>query len=106
MILFFPLSYGDPLLDLSCLESSPLTKRWMFCSSLVDSFSEHIFGERETDPKDIVEDLLLTSEAESIAAEIGLVAMLLGLGSPALLAIVCSAVVRRVLLSGRPMGME
>lgn len=75
----------------------------MFCSSLVASFSEQSLGDKDTDPEERVEDLLLSSEPESKATDS---AMLLDLPSPVLLATLGRAVVRRLLLSGRGTGME
>lgn len=39
--------YGDTLRALSGLDSSPRTRRWMLCNSLLDSFSEQGFGDSE-----------------------------------------------------------
>lgn len=75
----------------------------MLCRSL-ESFWEHLFGERETEPDDMVEDLLLTSEIESRAADTGLVAMLFF--SMLLPVIEDRAVVSSVLLSGTLIGIE
>lgn len=97
--------YGDTLLGLSCFESSPLTRRWILCNSLVESFSEQVLGEMETEPDDMVDDRLVTSEVESRVAETGLVAILSPFRSAALLAMDGMAVVSRV-LSGTLMGME
>lgn len=78
----------------------------MFCSSLVASFSEQSLGDRDTEPEERVEDLLLSSEPESKATEAGLAARLLDLPSPVLLAPLGRAVLSRLLLSGRGTGME
>lgn len=93
---------GELLLDLSCLESSPLTRRWIFCSSLLASFSAHSFGDKETDPEDRVEDLLVSSESR--AAEAGLATRLGAFPSRVPLGNVWRAVVSRLPLSG--MGIE
>lgn len=55
----------------------------MLCSSLVGSFSAQVFGDREREREDMVEDLLLTSELES---RVGLVAMAFPFSSRALVA--------------------
>lgn len=73
----------------------------MLCNSLMESFPEQVFGDRETEP----DDLLVTSEVESRVAETGLVAMPSPFSSAALLAMEGMAVVSR-LLSGTLIGME
>lgn len=97
-------SQGEPLLDRSCLESSPLTRRWIFCSSLLASLSGHSLGDNETDPEDKVEDLLVISESR--AAEAGLGTRLGPFPSMVPLESEWRAVVRRLLLSGIGMGKE
>lgn len=77
----------------------------MLCNSLVESFSEQVFGDSDTDPDDMVEDRLVTSEVESRVADTGLEAIPSPFISIALLAIVGMVVVSRVLLSGTLMGM-
>lgn len=76
----------------------------MLCSSLVESFSEQVFGESETDPDEIVEERLVTSDVESRVADTGLVAIPSPFISMALLAIAGIVVVSKVLLSGTLMG--
>lgn len=49
-------SYGEPLRGLSWCESSPLTRRWMLCSSLAASFSVQVFGDMETEPDDMLDE--------------------------------------------------
>ena len=93
--------YGDTLRALSCLESSPLTRRWILCSSLLASFSEQVFGEIE----EMVDERLVTSEVESRVAETGLVAMPSPFNSAPPPAMDGMAVVSKV-LSGTLMGME
>lgn len=77
----------------------------MLCNSLVESFPEQVFGDRETEPDDMVDDRLVTSEVESWVAETGLMAMPSPFSSVALLAMEGMAVVSRV-LSGTLIGME
>lgn len=77
----------------------------MLCKSLVESFPEKVFGDRETEPDDMVDDRLVTSEVESWVAETGLMAMPSPFSSVALLAMEGIAVVSRV-LSGTLIGME
>lgn len=48
----------------------------MLCSSLFESFSDPVFGERDIEPEDIVEERLVTSDVESNVAETGLEAMM------------------------------
>lgn len=47
----------------------------MLCKSLFESLSEPVFGERDTEPDDMVEERLVTSDVESKVADTGLEAM-------------------------------
>ncbi len=42
--------YGDTLRALSGLDSSPRTRRWMLCNSLLDSFPGQALGDSDTEP--------------------------------------------------------
>lgn len=77
----------------------------MLCSSLVESFSEQVLGESETDPEEMVDERLVTSDVESRVAETGLLAMPSPFSSKPLLAMEGMVVVSKVLLSGTLMGM-
>ncbi|TNN81178.1 hypothetical protein EYF80_008512 [Liparis tanakae] len=52
----------------------PLTSRWMLCSSLAAaSFSVQVFGDMGTEPEDMVDEWLVTSDVESrVTPETGL----------------------------------
>lgn len=76
----------------------------MFCSSLLASLSGHNLGDKETDPEDRVEDLLVSSESR--AAEAGLGTRLWPFPSMVPFESEWRAVVRRLLLSGIGMGKE
>lgn len=83
------LVYGDTLRARSGLGSSPLTRRWMLCSSELESFSVQVFGDSET------EERLVTSESR--AAEAGLLFIPSPFTSRPPLPMGCIAVVSKVL---------
>lgn len=83
--------YGDTLRALSCLDSSPLTRRWMLCNSVLESLSAQVFGDSDTEP----DERLVTSESRG--AEAGLVFIPSAFRSMALLAMGGRAVVSKVL---------